>query len=150
MKPLARVIAFVLLLASVASAQTGGDWPPLSYLRNDYREVSEVAHVRVRGAEITGRIGGYENWKVSAEVVEPFKGRFRKGQVIEYFHGAEVGLRSDFFTGDKLIFLLAGYDGETKALRFSVLENSTLPRTESRVRKLRTIRNSYARRRARR
>ena len=150
MKPLAKVIAFVLLLAPLASAQDDGDWPPLGYLRNDYRAVSEVAHIRIREAEITGRIGGYENWRVSAEVVEPFKGRFRKGQVVEYFHGAEAGLKADYFTGDKIVFLLAERDGEKRAPRYSVLENSTLPRTDDRVRTLRAIRKSYARRPTRR
>ena len=150
MKSLAAVIALALLVVPVASAQDRGEWPPLSYLRNDYRSVSEVAHIRVRGAEITGRIGGYENWRVSAEVVEPFKGRFRRGQVIEYFHGAEAGLKADYFTGDKIVFLLAEHDGEKRQRRYSVLENSTLPRTDDSVRKLRAIRRSDARGRARR
>jgi hypothetical protein len=147
MKQLAKVMAFVLLLSSLSSAQDDINWPPLSYLRNDYRAVSEVAHVRVRRAEITGRIGGYENWRVSAEVLEPFKGRFRKGDVIEYFHGAEAGLKVDYFAGEKIVFLLAERDRERKALRYSVLENSTLPHNDDRATKLRAIRKSYARRR---
>jgi hypothetical protein len=150
MKPLAKVILFVLLLPLCAPAQEDESWPPLSYLRNDYRAVAAVAHVRIRGAEITGRVGGYENWRVSAEVVEAFKGRFRRGDLLEYFHGAEAGLRQEYFTGEKIVFLLAGRDAESKALRYSVLENSTLPHTEDRVRKLRAIRRSYARRRPRR
>ena len=147
MKPLAKAILLVLLLAPWSSAQEDESWPPLGYLRNDYRSVAAVAHVRVRQAEITGRVGGYENWKVSAEVVEPFKGRLRKGDLLEYFHGAEAGLRREYFDGEKIVFLLAEYDGETKARRYSVLENSTLPHTEGRVRKLRAIRRSDARRR---
>ncbi|HLL75114.1 MAG TPA: hypothetical protein VK421_07585 [Pyrinomonadaceae bacterium] len=150
MKTLVKLVAFVLLLPVCLSAQDGGEWPPLSYLRNDYRSVAVVAHVVIRSAEITGRIGGYENWKVSAEVVEPFKGRFRKGDLLEYFHGAEAGIKPDYFTGEKIVFLLAGRDGETKATRYSALENSTLPHTQDRVRKLRSIRRSDARRRPRR
>ena len=147
MKPLAKAILFVLLLPLCSPAQEGESWPPPSYLRNDYRAVAVVAHVRIRGAEITGRVGGYENWRVSAEVVEPFKGRFRRGDLLEYFHGAEAGLRQEYFSGEKIVFLLAERDRESKALRYSVLENSTLPHTEDRVRKLRAIRKSYARRR---
>lgn len=149
-KSLLKVIACVLLLPAGAAAQVGDEWPPLGYLRNDYREVAVVAHVRVRRAEITGRVGGYENWRVSAEVLEAFKGRPRRGDRVEYFHGAEAGLRREYFDGEKIVFLLAGRDAQTRALRYSVLENSTLPHTAGRVRKLRTIRNSYARRRTRR
>ena len=150
MKSLLKVIACILLLPAVVTAQDGDEWPTLGYLRNDYREVAVVAHVRVRAAEITGRIGGYENWRVEAEVIEAFKGRPRKGDRVEYFHGAEAGLRREYFDEQKIVFLLAERDRETKALRYSVLENSTLPHTAGRVRKLRAIRNSYAKRRPRR
>jgi len=129
-------------------AQDDDDWPPLSYLRSDYKEVAIVAHVRLRKAEITNRIGGYENWSIKAEVLESFKGKFKKGNVIDYFQGAEAGLKKEFFTGEKIVFLLAERDQDRK-LRYAVLENSTLPITEDRIRKLRLIRQSYLPRRRR-
>ena len=139
------VILFVLLLPLCAVAQTDNTWPSLRYLRSDYKSVAVVAHVRIREAEIVNRIPGYDNWKIVAEVIEPFKGKFRRGEVIEYFHGAEAPSKKEFFTGEKLVFLLAGYDKEKKALRYSVLENSTLAPGPSRLKKLRTIRSSFAR-----
>lgn len=129
-------------------AQDDDDWPPLSYLRSDYKEVAIVAHIRIRNAEITNRIGGYENWSIKAEVLESFKGKFKKGNVIDYFQGAEAGLKKEFFTGEKIVFLLAERDHDRK-LRYAVLENSTLPITEDRIRKLRLIRQSYLPRRRR-
>lgn len=129
-------------------AQDDDDWPPLSYLRSDYKEVAIVAHIRIRNAEITNRIGGYENWSIKAEVLESFKGKFKKGNVIGYFQGAEAGLKKEFFTGEKIVFLLAERDHDRK-LRYAVLENSTLPITEDRIRKLRLIRQSYLPRRRR-
>lgn len=144
-----KLVVLVLVLPLYAPAQDDADWPTLSYLRNDYKAVSAVAHVLIREAEITSRVGGYENWRVSAEVLESFKGKLRKRQVIEYFHGAEAGLKREYFTGEKIVFLLAEYDKEHKALRYTVLENSTLPRTADRIRKLRIIRRSYVRRRFR-
>jgi hypothetical protein len=80
-------------------------------------------------------------------VLESFKGRFRKGDTIEYFHGAEAGFKKEYFTGEKIVFLLADYDNKKKAFRYSVLENSTLPPTADRVRKLRTISRSLLKRR---
>ena len=147
MKIIVNVILLVLLLPFCSAAQTDDDWPPLNYLRSDYKSVQVVAHVRIREAEIVNKIPGYDNWKVVAEVIEPFKGKFRKGSVIEYFHGAEAPSRKEFFAGEKIVFLLAEYDREKKALRYSVLENSTLAATADQVKKLRIIRSSLARRR---
>ena len=147
MKIVIKVSVLVLLLPFSLSAQSEESWPPLSYLRNDYRSVSVVAHVLIREAEITGGVGGYENWRIASEVLESFKGRFRKGDVVEYFQGAEAGLKQEYFKGEKIIFLLAEYDKEKKTVRYSVLENSTLPHTADRVRKLKVIKRSYAKRR---
>ena len=126
-------------------AQDDENWPSLSYLRHDYKAVSVVAHIRIQEAEITNTIGGYENWRIVAVVLEPFKGKFKKGDVIEYFHGAEAGFKREYFTGEKIVFLLAERDRDRK-LRYAVLENSTLPYTKDRVRKLRLIRTSKRRR----
>ena len=142
-----RLLVLVLLLPVCAAAQTDDEWPSLSYLRSDYKSVKVVAHVRIREAQIVNKIPGYDNWKVVAEVIEPFKGRFRKGEVIEYFHGAEAPSRKEFFTGEKILFLLAEYNKENKALRYSVLENSTLAPSANRLKKLRIIRRSTAKRR---
>jgi len=146
MKTVFRLLVLMLLIPFCSVAQTDNEWPPLSYLKSDYKSVKVVAHVRLREAEIVNKIPGYDNWKIMAEVIEPFKGKFRKGAVIEYFHGAEAPSKKEFFTGEKIVFLLAEYDKETKALRYSVLENSTLAPTADRLKKLRIIKSSLARR----
>ena len=147
MQTVFRLLVLVLLIPFCSAAQTDDKWPPLSYLKSDYKSVKVVAHVRIREAEIVNKIPGYDNWKISAEVVESFKGKFRKGEVIEYFHGAEAPSRKEFFSGEKIVFLLAEYDKEKESLRYSVLENSTLAPTADRVKKLRIIRSSFAKRR---
>ena len=114
----------------------------LSYLRSDYRQVAVVAHVRVRDAELVKTIGGYEDWHLAGEVLEPFKGKFRKGQTVEYYHGAEKPVRRELFLGEKIVFLFRNYVREEKRWVLAVLENSTLPYTEDRVRKLRKIQHS--------
>jgi len=126
----------------IARAQDGDDWPSLSYLRSDYRQVAVVAHVRVRDAELVKTIGGYEDWHLAGEVLEPFKGKFRKGQTVEYYHGAEKPVRRELFLGEKIVFLFRNYVREEKRWVLAVLENSTLPYTEDRVRKLRKIQHS--------
>jgi len=153
-KPMRIAIILILLLPlfllpPFALGQDDENWPPLSYLRSDYKAVVVVTHIRIHDAEITGRVGGYENWKIVGEVLESFKGKFRKGDTIEYFHGAEAGMKKELFTGEKIVFLLADYDKEKKAFRYSVLENSTLPPNADRLAKLRTIMKSSPKKRSR-
>jgi len=139
----------ILLVAIPFHVQDDDNWPPLGYLRQDYKSVSVVAHVRVEHAEITNRVGGYENWKINAVVLESFKGRFKKGDAIEFFHGAEAGFKQEWFLGEKLVFLLYEPDRDRER-HYTVLENSTLPYTKDRVAKLRLIRKSYLSKRQRR
>ena len=140
MKSLLKALVVTLVIPLCLSAQDDENWPSLSYLRNDYKAVSVVAHVRIEQAEITGRVGGYENWKVTAVVAESFKGKLKKGNSINYFHGAEAGLKREYFNGEKIVLLLSERDPKTKEIRYSVLENSSLPFTPDRVSKLRLIR----------
>ena len=128
----------LLVLPVCVAAQDDDDWPPLNYLRSDYKAVAVVAHIRVKEAEITNRIVGYENWRIRGEVIESFKGKFKKGDAIEFMHGAEAGFKQETFMGEKIVFLLAERERDGK-VRYSVLENSTLPYTESRAKKLRRI-----------
>jgi hypothetical protein len=141
-------LSALLIIAPLLAAQDDPSWPSLNYLRSDYKAVSVVAHVRIAKAEITNRVGGYENWKINAVVIEPFKGTLKKGDTFEYFHGAEAGFKQEYFTGEKIVFLLSERDKERK-LHYSVLENSTLPYTQDRVAKLRRIQRSLKRRRSR-
>ena len=143
-----KIFAVLIVSPLFILTQDDPDWPSLSYLRNDYKAVSTVAHVRIQQAEITSRVGGYENWKINALVLESFKGRLKKGDVLEYFHGAEAGFKREYFSGEKIVFLISERDSERK-LHYSVLENSTLPYTKDRVAKLRSIQKSMKRHRGR-
>jgi hypothetical protein len=138
LKLLLKILIVLLVAPLTVFAQDDEEWPSLSYLRSDYKAVSVVAHIRIKEAEITNRIVGYENWRIRAEVIESFKGKFKKGDAIEYMHGAEAGFKQENFTGEKIVFLLAEREGDRKY--YAVLENSTLPYTEDRVKKLRVIR----------
>jgi hypothetical protein len=144
MNPFIKVLAVLIVAPVFAVAQDDRDWPSLNYLRSDYKAVSIVAHVRIQQAEITNRVGGYENWKINAVVIEPFKGTLKKGEAFEYFHGAEAGFKQEYFSGEKIVFLLSERDKQRK-IHYSVLENSTLPYTKDRVIKLRRIQRSMKR-----
>ena len=135
---LLKTLFVLLILPACVRGQDDDNWPSLSYLRSDYKSVQIVAHIRIHEAEITNRVGGYEDWKSKAEVIESFKGKFKKGDAIEYMHGAEAGFKKEYFTGEKIVFLLA--ERERDRRYYAVLENSTLPYKEATVKKLRVIR----------
>ncbi len=136
------ILTLLLLLGVPAMAQDDANWPSLKYLRSDYRESVVVAHVRVTQAEIVGRIPGYDDWRLVCEVVEPFKGKFRKGQTFTFYHGAEAGFKKELFLGEKIVFLHRNYHEADKKWVYAVIENSTLPFNDDRVRKLRIIKRS--------
>lgn len=146
-KVLIKICLVFLVLPVCVFAQDDDNWPPLSYLRHDYRSVQIVAHIRIEEAEITNRVGGYENWKIKAVVIESFKGKFKKGDTFTYFHGAEAGFKREYFSGEKIVFLLAER-GEDGGIYYAVLENSTLPPNADRINKLRRIRKSSSHKRA--
>jgi hypothetical protein len=139
LKPLLlKTLLVLFVLPACARAQDDDNWPPLSYLRSDYKSVQIVAHIRIHKAKITNRVGGYENWKINAVVIESFKGKFKKGDVFTYFHGAEAGFKQEYFSGEKIVFLLAER-GQDRMIHYAVLENSTLPPNPDRIKKLRLI-----------
>jgi hypothetical protein len=137
-------IAFLFLLALPLSgvAQDDEKWPPLSYLRHDYNQSQIVARVTVREAEIVNRIGGYEDWRLVCDIIEPFKGGPRNGRGFIFYHGAEAGFKKETFLGDKIVFLIHNYVEKEKKWVYAVIENSTLPYNEDRGKKLRTIARS--------
>jgi hypothetical protein len=141
---LLKTLLVLFVLPVCVRAQDDDNWPPLSYLRSDYKSVQIVAHIRIQKAQITNRVGGYENWKINAVVIESFKGKFKKGDVFTYFHGAEAGFKKEYFSGEKIVFLLA------ESGHYVVLENSTLPSNPDRIKKLRLIKGSSSRKRSKR
>jgi hypothetical protein len=141
------IIVASLLPVGGRAQKEDDNWPSLSYLRSDYRQVSVVARVNVRTAEIVNHVGGYEDWHLVGEVTEPFKGKFRKGDPIDFYHGAEKGFRRELFLGDKIVFLERNFVEKEKRWVWAVLENSTLGYNADRGRKLSLIRRSQTKRR---
>ena len=136
------LIVLVLICCGAVMAQDDPKWPPVSYLRNDYRSSRVVAHVRVKDAEVVNRIPGLEDWRITCEIVEPFKGKFGKGETVVYYHGAEAGFKKEIFLGDKIVFLERHYHDKEKQWVYAAIENSTLAYNEDRARKLRKIRRA--------
>src|SRR2546421_10905544 len=82
-------LLLLLLFPLAAAAQADQQWPPLSYLRSDYRASAIVAHVRVTEAEVANRIVGLEDWRGAWEVIETVKSKVpHGGRVYHYYRDA--------------------------------------------------------------
>ena len=145
-KKTSGILTLIFVSHLLVQAQSADDWPSTSYLRNDYKATNTVLRVNVETAEIVGRVGGYENWRLTGHVIEAFKGDVRAGDRLEFYHGAEAGFRDQMFLGDKIVFLLSETDKVTGTRRLNVLENSTLAYGPRRVQKLRSISRAGKRR----
>lgn len=111
-------------------------------LRHDYPQVAVVAHVWCDTAQAVGRIGGrtgYITYRVSGRVIEPFKGRLRRGQKLVYSSMAEASYPAAFYRGDKILFLNL-VRAKDKWV-YSALENSTHQATTKNLIVMRQLRD---------
>lgn len=116
--------------------------PPLQQLRNDYNQVSVVAHVRVLDAKVIDKVGEHVLYAMNCQVVELLKGDAERGQSLRFHTDAEEGSEVESFLGEKIVFLNESTDEQTKKSTLSSLENSTLPYSEEAISKLREIKTS--------
>lgn len=114
---------------------------PFEHLKNDYNQVSVVAHVQVKGIEVADELGDHVLYLVRCQVVEPLKGRIKLGQSLEYYHSAEGGAVKDML-GEKIVFLTESLDKVANKQTFSSLQNSTLPYSKETFTKLIKVRDS--------
>ena len=137
-RPILACTLILWLIPLPALAQDDEEWPPLDYVRNDYQAVQVVAHVQGFGATLVSQIPGYDTWRVSCVVLEPFKGPFAGGDTLMYFHGVEAPSRPGMFSEERVVFLLAENNAEW-GFYYAALENSTLPASETLLGKLRSV-----------
>jgi hypothetical protein len=124
MNKLLRAICLSLIACSVLAAQDIYV-PPLRRLRNDYRQVSIVAHVRALGTKYMDEIGSHVLYEVRCQIVEPFKGRIKRGQSFVYYEDMQKGYDPQLYLGDRVVFLVGSINGLTKRWGWFTLENST-------------------------
>jgi len=135
------LISFLFCFAIEAKAQDD-DFPDMSYLRTDVRNSSVVARVIIRSYEEVDRIGEksfYALYRIEGEVQEVFKGKAKKGQLLEFYYAVENGYSRSIVGDDCIVFLQNNYNEKTKKKNLGEIENSRLPTNESRLKKLRKI-----------
>ena len=146
MKRLLGATLLLLVTCLGAHAQRGrDDYPPFENLRQDYRQVGLVAHVRVRSVEFAAP-GPHALYVAESEVVEPLKGGLRRGQPLQFYLALEEDVDANRFLGDWIVFLEGSRNSPTRRWSWFVLENSSLPYSEVIIAEMRKVRRHSRRR----
>jgi hypothetical protein len=136
------LISFIMLVfSSGAFAQESLYTPPLSQLKSDYNQVGVVARVKVKTVKFAAP-DIHPLYVLRGEVIEPFKGKLRRGQMLEFYLSVEEGFNANSHLGDWVVFLEGSSNTPDKKWGWFVLENSSLPYSQRLVSKLRRIKNA--------
>lgn len=124
MKPdkplLLQVVLITLLLATCIYPQ--GAPNSRASITSDYRQVTIVAHIKLRKAERIEKIGGYLIYRVTGDVIELFKGQFPADAPLVYYMQIEDGYNMDQYRREKIVFVTLRNNDE--ATEYRALENS--------------------------
>lgn len=145
MKKLLLVAFALVALASTALAQGGLKERPLRSLRSDYDQVGVVAHVKVKNAKLAAP-GAHSLYLLQGEVVEPFKGKVKRGQRLNFYVALEDGVDVNRQLSDWIVFLEESSNTPDQKRGWFALENSTTPHTAKNVARMRSIKRSVKRR----
>ena len=123
-----------------ARAQHGRDYyPTFEQLRSDYRQVALVAHVKVKSLKFAAP-GPHDLYAAESEVVEPLKGRLRRGQPLRFYMAFEQGVKTDRWLGEWIVFLESSDNSPDGRRSWFTLENSSLPYSEVIIAEMRKVR----------
>ncbi len=144
-----RFFASTLLLFFAclsAAAQEGRNvYPSFDQLRSDYRQVGVVAHVRVKSVKYAAP-DVHPLYVLRGEIIEPLKGKIRRGQPLSFYLAVEEGFDVNSRLGDWIVFLEGSDNSPTHKWSWFALENSSLPYSKEIINKMRKVRRLSRRR----
>jgi hypothetical protein len=135
----ARLLMLVasILFSTIVYPQ---DYNSRASIAADYRQVTIVAHVKVQKVERIERIGGYMIYRVTADVIELFKGHFPSDAPLVYNMQVDYDYNMDQYRGEKVVFVI--FHNNDEATEYSVLENSDREPTRKVISILRGLKTS--------
>ena len=132
------------MLASAANAQN--DTRRFSQLTWDYNQVGIVAHVKINSIEFAAP-GVHPLYVARSEIIEPFKGNFKRGQSLDIYFHVEEDYDAKGLLGERIVFLEDERPVPSGGTGWYALENSSRRPSQRIIAQMRRIRQ--ARRRAR-
>jgi hypothetical protein len=135
---------FILVASGVgALAQENPNTEPLSQLKSDYNQANIVAHVKVKSIKFAAQ-DVHPLYVVQSEIIEPFKGKIKRGQRLEFYIRLEDDYDINRFLGERIVFLEVKIPIPYGGIRLFAMENSSRPASKAtlaRMRKIRNVRN---------
>jgi hypothetical protein len=144
MKRQIRAIYILIAFSLSAFAQSNSDTRPLSQLKNDYNQVAIVAHLKIRSIKFAAQ-DVHPLYVVQGEVIEPFKGKLKRGQRLEFYIHVEEDYDVNRFLGERILFLEGKYPIPSGGKGWYVLENSSLQPSARNISSMRKIKNARKR-----
>ena len=142
---LGATLLFLFACLGVQAQEGRHAYPPFENLRSDYRQVGLVAHVRVKSVKFAAP-DVHSLYVLESEVVEPLKGRLRRGQPLTFYIALEDGVDANRFLGEWVVFLEGSDNSPTGKWSWFTLENSSLPYSKEIVATMRRVRRVSQRR----
>lgn len=97
---------FLLLFAAVGgSTPVHAEGPPADLLCANLETQPIAAHVIVRQAAVTGKIGALVTYLLTADIRETFRGHLTAGQRIRFHHGMERDAKAPRAGTELVVFL---------------------------------------------
>jgi hypothetical protein len=144
MKKLLLAVCISTTFIFSAYAQEDSHTQSLSQLKSDYNQVGIVAHVIIKEITLAAQ-DVHPLYVVRSEIIEPFKGRIKRGQQLEFYFHAEDDYDVKKLLGEWVVFLEGRHPIPRGGKGWYELENSKLLPSEKNVTKMRRIRNSRKR-----
>ncbi|HUQ34010.1 MAG TPA: hypothetical protein VM095_17950 [Pyrinomonadaceae bacterium] len=143
MKKTLSAIHILLALSLGAYAQVENT-QTLSQLRRDYNQVGIVAHVKIKSIKLAAQ-DIHPLYVVESEIIEPLKGRIKRGQRLEFYLHAEEEYDVNRFLGERIVFLEGEHPVPNGGKGWYELENSSLHLSKINIAKMRKIKNARKR-----
>jgi hypothetical protein len=141
MRNLLLITAALIICSPAAFAQNRRDWP-LPAIRDDYNQVSIVAHLRIKSVKFAAA-DIHPLYVAQSEIIEPFKGRLKRGQSFEFYISAEEDYNINNVLGEWIVFLTGSANTPDGKWGWFELENSSLPPSKKNLAKARRIKNAH-------
>ena len=143
MRNLLFITVALIIFSPVAFAQNRFDWP-LPAIRDDYNQVSIVAHLRIKSVKFAAT-DIHPLYVAQSEIIESFKGQLKRGQSFEFYISAEEDYNINNVLGEWIVFLTGSANTPDGKWGWFELENSSLPPSKKNLTKTRRIKNANQR-----
>lgn len=139
MKKLIIIFALFVFSSGVFAQQER----PFAGLKGDYKQVNIVAHVEIKSIKFAAP-DVYPLYVMRAKVIEPFKGKIKSGQTIEFYVHIEDGENRDLsgYLKKWIVFLQGRHPIPSGGKNWYELENSRVASSLKNLDRMRRIKGS--------